>query len=382
MNRKTQGMMQEPARARLASLDLLRGLAVMGMILVNAAAALFYSVQADVWPPLLHARWDGLTIADLVFPAFLLMVGVSIPFALARPAAEDGLTAPVAWQIGTRSLRLILIGFLLSNLAWFADFTSGDWRLFGVLQRIGLVYGACALLFLLLRPRALLILTLTILILYWPLALAPSLDGGGTDIWARGQNFIASVDRVFLGAGNHIYVKGPQGYDPEGVLGTLPAIAHGLIGVLIGIALKARPAGGSAGMLALAGAAMLGVGLGWSLWFPVIKDIWSSSFVLVTCGITTLALAALHHFVDGRAGAEHHWLARIAMAFGLNAIAAYVLHMVTAGVVGWDLVLLPYHWAAAWLPGEIASLLPILIYMALIWAAMEWLRRKNWIIKV
>lgn len=367
---------------RLASLDLLRGLAVMGMILVNAAAGLFYSVEAEVWPPLLHARWDGLTIADLVFPAFLMMVGVSIPFALARPAAEGGLTFPVAHQIGVRSFRLILIGFLLSNLAWFADFSSGDWRLFGVLQRIGLVYGACALLFLLLRPRTLLILTGAILLLYWPLALAPALDGVATDIGARGQNFIASVDRFFLGGGNHIYVKGVHGYDPEGLLGTLPAIAHGLIGVLIGIALKARPDGGSAGRLALAGAAMLGAGLVWSLWFPVIKDIWSSSFVLVTCGLTTLALAALHRLVDGRPGAENHWPARIAMAFGINAIAAYVLHMVTSAMVGWDLLLLPYRWLEKGLPGEVASLLPVFLYMALIWAAMEWLRAKNWIIKV
>src|SRR3546814_10524882 len=99
---------------------------------------------------------------------------------------------------------------------WSSDVCSSD--------LIGLVYCACAILFLLAGPRARLIIAAAILALYWPLALLPSLDGLATDIWVRGHNFIASVDRLLLG--NHLYVKGPEGYDPEGILGTLPAIAQ------------------------------------------------------------------------------------------------------------------------------------------------------------
>lgn len=359
---------------RLISLDVLRGLTVAGMILVNSAAAMKYGADANIAPILLHVSWDGLTLADLVFPGFLTMVGIAIPFSM-RDARFD--SAQRRHILG-RTVRLFLLGFILSNLYWFASFASGDWRLFGVLQRIGLVYCACALLFLLAGPRARLIVAAAILAFYWPLALLPSLDGLATDIWVRGHNFIASVDRMLLG--NHLYVKGPEGYDPEGILGTLPAVAQGLIGVAIGEMLIRRT--GPAGrQLAMIGAAMLVVGGVWSLAFPIVKDIWSSSFVLVTSGITILALALLHHSLD-REGRSPGIAATAMLAFGANAIAAYTLHQVTAGVVTWDLLLLPFRFLQAPLGDVIASLLPIFLYMLLIWGAMEGLRRKGWIIKI
>lgn len=359
---------------RLISLDVLRGLTVAGMILVNSAAAMKYGAEANVAPMLLHAHWDGLTLADLVFPAFLTMVGISIPFALAGVSAGPAERRHIA----ARTMRLLFLGFLLSNLYWFQAFESGDWRLPGVLQRIGLVYGACALLFLGTSARSRLILIAALLIGYWPLVLLPSLDGLPTDIWQRGHNFVASVDRLLLGA--HLYVQGPEGYDPEGILSTLPAIAQGLIGVAIGEWLRrGQPA--SAGKLAIAGAAMVAAGLAWSPLFPIVKDIWSSPFVLVTAGITVVALAALHHLLD-REGRAPGWAATAAIAFGANAIAAYTLHQVTSGMVTWDLFLAPFHATRATLGDPVASLLPIGLYMAFIWAAMEWLRGKKWIIKI
>ena len=359
---------------RLISLDVLRGLTVAGMILVNSAAAMKYGAEAHVAPILLHVSWDGLTLADLVFPGFLTMVGIAIPFSM-RDARFD--SAQRSHILG-RTARLLLLGFILSNLYWFTSFASGDWRLFGVLQRIGLVYCACALLFLLAGSRARMIIAAVILAAYWPLALLPSLDGISTDIWARGHNFIASLDRILLG--NHLYVQGPEGYDPEGILGTFPAIAQGLIGVTIGEMLIRRK-GPAARQLAVVGAAMLAVGGAWSLAFPIVKDIWSSSFVLVTSGITILALAALHHWLD-QEGRKPGIAATAMLAFGANAIAAYTLHQVTAGVVTWDLLLLPFCATRDALGDPIASLLPILLYMLLIWGAMEWLRRKGWIIKI
>lgn len=357
---------------RLISLDVLRGLTVAGMILVNSAAAMKYGAEANVAPILLHVSWDGLTLADLVFPGFLTMVGIAIPFSMReRDPAQHG-------RIFGRTARLLLLGFILSNLYWFASFASGDWRLFGVLQRIGLVYCACAFLFLLMGPRARMILIAAILALYWPLALLPSLDGLATDIWVRGHNFVASVDRMLLG--DHLYVKGPEGYDPEGIIGTLPAIAQGLIGVAIGEMLIRRE-GAATRALAIAGAAMIAAGGVWSLAFPIVKDIWSSSFVLVTSGITVLTLALLHHLLD-REGRAPGIAATAMLAFGANAIAAYTLHQVTAGVVTWDLLLVPFHAVRGALGDPIASLLPVLLYMLLIWGAMEGLRRKGWIVKI
>jgi predicted acyltransferase len=163
-------------------------------------------------------------------------------------------------------------------------------------------------------------------------------------------------------------------------LGTLPAIAQGLIGVAIG-ELLIRRKGPAARQLATIGAAMLVAGGAWSLAFPIVKDIWSSSFVLVTSGITVLALALLHHWLD-REGRKPGVAATAMLAFGANAIAAYTLHQVTAGVVTWDLLLLPFRALRGALGDPVASLIPILLYMLLIWGAMEWLRRKGWIIKI
>src|SRR3954454_14922052 len=119
---------------RLMALDLLRGLAVAGMILVNEMAGM--QSKGPVYTTLLHSRWDGLTVADLVFPAFLMMMGVSVP--LSFGGGERAKFGPnQARRIASRTLRLIALGFLLSNLWWLSRLDATPWRLFGVLQRIG-----------------------------------------------------------------------------------------------------------------------------------------------------------------------------------------------------------------------------------------------------
>jgi predicted acyltransferase len=353
---------------RLVSLDVLRGLTVIGMIFVNSAAYVHYVNGFPVYPALMHSEWAGLTLADWVFPAFLFMVGVSIPMAAQGRSQSAG-------KILARAGRLILVGLLLTNMYWLADMDAYAFRPFGVLQRIGLVYGAAALLFMTTGWRARLGIAGLILILYWPLCLIPSPDGTATDIWARGYNFAAWFDRAALGS--HAYVKGAAGYDPEGILSTLPAIAQGLIGCLVGEWLLSQPR--RTGALALAGAAMTVFGLVWGLVFPVVKDIWTSSYVLLTSGLTLLVLAALLVRLDGRE-IGRGW--SIATAFGINAIAAYVLHYLASVVLAADAMKLPYAWTLPVLGGAGAALVPVLIFLALNWAAMAWLQRKGWIIKI
>ena len=364
---------------RLVSLDLLRGLTVMGMILVNEMAGM--ASEGAVYPTLLHSHWDGVTLADLVFPAFLFMVGVSIPLSLReRPGA------PVSPQeqhnrIIWRSIRLVLLGFILSNLWWFSDFSATTWRAFGVLQRIGLAYCACALLFLWCTPRTWVVIAGAILALYWPLNLVPALDGLPNDLWQRGHNFVASVDRVLLG--DHNYVKGPEGYDPEGLLGTLSAIAQGLIGVAVGEFILRSGGKGVLRPLAVAGAIMLGIGILWGFAFPVVKDIWSSSFVLVTSGITALMLAAYHLLFDGRPMTGFRGLiGLVILPFGVNAIAAYVLHMLTGPVLGWDLLQAPYRALSPAIGPELASFVPVGLYMLFIWLAVYYLWRRKWFVRI
>jgi predicted acyltransferase len=359
---------------RLASLDVLRGLTVIGMITVNATAGVFYGNSYQVYPLLLHAPWQGLNLADLVFPGFLFMVGVAVPFAMSKAQAP---TASTIGHIGARSLRLVLIGLLVSNLYWLADLDQVIFRPWGVLQRIGIVYGICSLIYLYAGWRAMAALAGGILLIYWPLSLLPALDGLPNDIWQKGHNFVASVDRVMLG--EHNYVKGKEGYDPEGLLGTLPAVGHGLIGVLAGLFLKA---GGTKTGLKLIGAGLLLtiVGAGWGLVFPVIKDIWSSTFVLVTCGITMTALGLLHMVVDNK-DKPPFWTV-VPMAFGINAIAAYVLHEFSAQILSGAIFRRSYQVSVAHIGPQAASLVPVFIYVAMIWVVMDYLRRKGWIIKV
>lgn len=353
---------------RLVSLDLLRGLAVIGMIIVNEMAGM----QPPVYPLLLHSRWNGLTIADVVFPAFLFMVGVSIPLSFKRRDEVD--YSAILW----RTARLVLLGFILSNLFWFSQFSSGTWRLFGVLQRIGLVYCACAVMFLNLSARTRLIIAGAILLLYWPVTLIPALDGLPNDIWMRGHNFVGSVDRVLLGP--HVYVPGREGYDPEGILGTFPAIAQGLIGLAVGeylLRTRARKP------LWIAGAAMLVGGIAWGFIFPVVKDIWSSPFVLVTSGIALLTLCMLGVLFDGRPMTGWRRIAEvIVLPFGINAIAAYTLHEIAWALLGWDLLQLPYRLLSPSIGPQLAAFAPVLLFLAVIWLCMFYLWRKRWLIRI
>ena len=359
----------DPAKPqRLVSLDLLRGLAVIGMIIVNEMAGM----ESPVYPLLLHSRWNGLTIADVVFPGFLFMVGVSIPLAFKRREEVD--YSAILW----RTARLLLLGFILSNLFWLSKFDSGTWRLFGVLQRIGLVYCACALMFLNLSSRTRLIVAAAILLLYWPVTLIPALDGLPNDIWMRGHNFVGSVDRVLLGP--HIYVPGKDGYDPEGILGTFPAIAQGLIGLTVGEYVLRRREWKP---LWIAGIAMLVIGIGWGFVFPVVKDIWSSTFVLVTSGIVLLTLCVLHVLFDGRPMTGARRLAEvIVLPFGINAIAAYTLHEVAWSFLGWDLLQAPYRALRMGIAPQLAAFVPVLLFLAFIWLCMFYLWRKRWLIRI
>ncbi len=368
---------------RLMSVDVLRGCAVMGMILANSAAILKDVADVKVFDALLHAHWDGLKFADLVFPMFLMMVGVSIPLALSGAKATTGLHGREAKHILWRSIRLIVLGIILTNLDWFSG-SEETWRLWDALQRIGLVYGICAVLFLRCGPGTLAWLIAAILLFYWLLCILPSLGGLPTDLHRPGHNFPASVDRAMLGAGNHLCVTGPEGYDPEGLLGTIPGVAHGLIGVLVGEFIRKHRGRNDILRLAGAGGLMVLAGVAWGLVFPIVKDIWSSSFVLVTCGVATLLLSALHALLDN--GTK--WkgvpglLVQVSLTFGMNAIAAYVLHEVASSMLGWRMILDLVEQATPAIGNPAAALIPSILFLSFIWLCMDYLRRKNWIIKI
>lgn len=362
------------AGRRLRSLDLLRGLTVAGMITVNATAGVEH-LDKPVFAALLHASWAGFTLADAVFPAFLTMVGVSIAISAKGDAADGAATRRVL----ARAARMIVIGLLLGHMFFLADFHRYVPRLPGVLQRIGIVFAACALLYARLGGRARAILAGGILLGYWGLCLLPVPGGGATDLWVPGRNFVSWVDRLVFGEWR--YVKGPDGFDPEGLLSTLPAIAQALLGTLAGDYLRrGLPVPLAARRLVLAGAAAMAAGLAWGLVFPIAKNLWTSSFVLLSAGLTVALLGAFHRWFDRDATPASK--GDLLGSFGRNAIAAYVLHEMASIILTGDAIQLPFRVLAPVVGTHVAALAPVAIFVAIVWWPIAYMDRRGWYLRV
>lgn len=304
---------------RLLSLDVLRGITIVGMIVVNNAGG------HDSYAMLRHSVWDGLTPCDLVFPFFLFIMGVTTYLSLSK--TEFRLSTPVLRKILRRTLLILLIGWLIH---WFDNGCSGkgwlDWehlRLTGVLTRIALCYGIVSILAMSMSLRALAWLGMALLVFY----------GTALCLW-NGYvydltNFNAIVDRALLGA-DHLYTKKPV--DPEGLAGTVSAVAHTIFGFCCGAVVKSRqPLSDRVVRLFAIGFVALAAGFLLSYGLPVNKRIWSPSFVLVTCGLASSLLALLIYVIDMRGYSR--W-SRFFVAFGVNPLFLYVLSEVVAIVVG------------------------------------------------
>jgi len=364
------------SRERLASLDVMRGFAVIGMIVVNTIT--FSNISYGYHPAaqiLSHSLWAGFTFADFVFPAFIFTAGFSIAIAL----RHSSLGWHTFGRICVRAFALLALGFLLANVTLFEQ--AGTWRCFGVLQRIGLCYFATALLFLCCGQRARLILALALLALYWPLALLP-IPNEAINLVAPGANFISYIDRSVLGV--HALVTGPHGYDPEGLLSTLPAFAQCLLGATAGEwLLKNRARRDALPKLAAAGAASLLIGLCWSPFFPLIKNIWSSSFVLVSSGLAALLFCAFYWVLDEKKVTVRG--TSFLEAFGINALLAYILQelaqlLPAAGALG-DMHAIGSASLKLDMPGVVGNL-PVLAFILILWAPLEFMRRRHWIVKL
>lgn len=370
---------QSHSLERLGSLDVMRGFVVAGMIVVNFSMVGAGFRQFAIYAILAHADWVGFTVADFVFPAFIFMVGVSI--ALASRSSE-GLNARTVKRIVSRSVRLFAVGFILTNLLyqWMHGWSfDGGFRLMGVLQRISLCYGVAALLQRRLSERALLGMAIALLVLYWPLTLMPIPDGTVTNLWTEGTNFVSWFDRAALGS--HRWVEGPTGYDTEGLLSTLPALAQCLLGVVAGRWFVGRAKSTAhLARFALLGALMVGCGYVWSLWFPIVKSLWTSSFVMLSTGLAILFLAAIQGLMT--AARFPTTLARFFEVFGANAILAYVLHFLC--YFGLALPFIPSLYLALGLAltPELANLGIACMFMLMVWCPLAVMFSRGWHFRV
>jgi predicted acyltransferase len=370
---------------RLGSLDAFRGATIAAMILVNNAGD-----WDKTYAPLLHAEWNGWTPTDLVFPFFLFAVGIAIPYAFAgRLERSGGDLGPLHGQIVRRTAILFALGLFLS---WFPFYTV-DWptaRIPGVLQRIAVVYFVAGLAWLHLGARARAALTVALLASYWlAMVLVPVPGHGAGDLSPLG-NLAAWVDHLILG--RHTWKKAPGPGDPEGILSTVPAIATALIGLFTGDWLRSpRTRSEKLRGLVLWGGAATVVGLVLARWFPINKNLWTSTYVVFTGGMALLLLAAAYFLVDIRGRAA--WV-RPFTVFGTNAIIAFFGSTLMAKIallirwpeVGGGTVSLQQwlfrHLFASWLPDYMSSLAWALLFTAFWWGVTAVLYRRRIFLRI
>jgi predicted acyltransferase len=296
------------------------------MILVNDPGS-----WAHIYPPLEHAEWNGWTPTDLIFPFFLFIAGVSMTLSFASRAARGVTRASLAWHIVRRSALIFAIGLFLNG---FPSFDLHTIRIMGVLQRIALCYLAGGLLYLFTvrgehaanggakaRTSIAVIAGVVVILLagYWALMTFVPVPGYGAGHLGHDENLGAYIDRALLGG--HLWAES-KSWDPEGILSTFPAIATLLIGILAGDWVRSdhhcsRKAMG----LAICGLVLMLAGRVLHPYFPINKNLWTSTFVLFTGGFAMLLFAAVYWVVDLRG-----WRKGITpiLAFGRNAILAYV----------------------------------------------------------
>jgi predicted acyltransferase len=317
------------APQRVASIDALRGFIMFWIIggdgLANAIGAMSSNSdsvlgtigQAFAWQ-FEHVEWAGYTFYDLIFPSFIFITGVSIAFSLTKLVEREG-KAAAYWRVLRRSA--ILYAFGLIEYGGMTHALS-DVRWLGVLQRIAICYLFASVLFLHLRPRGLIVACVGLLVSYWALMTFVPVPGIGAGVLTRETSLAWWIDAHHLPGRLWDTTS-----DPEGLLSTLPAIVTCLIGVLTGLMMRNQrlPAQKKALWLIGVGLAMIAAGHLWGLQFPIVKYIWTSSFVLVAGGYSLLLLGLFHQVVD--VWGYRSWTT-IFIWIGASAILLYMINMI------------------------------------------------------
>ncbi len=330
--------MSQQSSSRLLALDVLRGITIAGMIMVNNPGS-----WESIYAPLEHASWNGLTPTDLVFPFFMFIMGISTYVSLRKFDFE--FSSPTLFKILKRTVIIFLIGL---GLAWlslsFRTFNSlsveelgfmdrliqsvtnfEHVRILGVMQRLALTYGITSLIAIFVKHKYIPYIVVITLVGYFLLLLF----GNGFEFGEN--NIISVVDRAILGA-NHMYVDNGVVLDPEGLLSTIPAIAHVLIGFYCGkILLNAKGNSEKIQQLFIIGTILMFAGFLLSYGCPINKKIWSPTYAIVTCGLASLLLALLVWIIDMKG---HKKWSVFFQSFGVNPLFIYVAAEVLAILMG------------------------------------------------
>jgi len=329
--------------SRLLSLDVLRGITIAGMIMVNNPGS-----WGKIYTPLEHAQWNGLTPTDLVFPFFMFIMGVSMY--LSYKKFDFKLSGQTFTKLLRRSVLLFLIGLAIG---WFSLFCRGlnglraedmslvdkifqsansfqHIRILGVLQRLALVSFFGSFIVLSVKPKRIPWLIGFILLFYWILM---AVMGSYAE---NDSSLVSIIDNAVLGV-KHMYTDNlPDGskvvFDPEGLLSTLPCIAHVLLGFLAGkLISESKDNNQRIQKLFIFGTIIMFIGFLLNYGFPINKKIWSSSFVLATCGLASLLLALLLWIIDVKG--KKKW-SIFFESFGVNPMFIYVVAGILSILLG------------------------------------------------
>jgi len=374
---------------RLASLDAFRGFTIAAMVLVNNPGD-----WSHLYSQLAHAKWNGWTFTDTIFPFFLFIGGVSMALSLGRLAAAGADKPQLLLKLAKRACLIFLIGFLLNLIP---HFNLGTVRIPGVLQRIALCTLLAAPIVVYCSWRAQLVLIAVLLGLYSALMLFYPVPGIGAGVLEPGKDVGAYVDRMLLGG--HLWVQS-RTWDPEGLLSTLPALCSQLIGVLAGRYLLAQrhPSGQTVWML-LAGLLLLGLGaIGDAILMPINKSLWTPSYCLLMSGWALILFCAFFWLLD----AHPHRALRTAAArwaqpftiYGMNALFIFAVSGLVAKMLGFIKLAQPDGGTVSLgqrlyaplrdLPiGAVnSSLLHALLFNACMFALAWCMWRRKWFVKV
>ncbi|WP_295123911.1 heparan-alpha-glucosaminide N-acetyltransferase domain-containing protein [uncultured Chitinophaga sp.] len=373
----------KPLTPRYLALDVLRGLTIALMIVVNTPGN-----WNAIYAPFKHSDWHGFTLTDLVFPTFLFVVGNALSFSMGKLSTLSH--TDFLKKVLKRTFIIFLIGVLLHAFP-FVRYEDGHYvlkdltatRLWGVLQRIALCYCAAALLIRYTTTKTVIIISIAILFVYWWLLYQFGTDPGP---YTLEGNAIGRLDRLYLPVEN-IYKHYKFPFDPLGLLSTLPAIVNVVAGYFAGVFVQER--GNKPGTiirLIAAGIILVAAGMVWNTGFPINKPLWTSSYVVYTTGFDLLLLGVLIWTIDILQVKKWTYFFEV---FGKNPLFIYIIAWVV--IVLLHLVringpsvggLIYRHGFTSWLGDKDASLLYSIAYMLLIWLIGYWMDRRKMYVKV
>lgn len=368
---------------RFTALDVFRGMTICLMIIVNTPGN-----GATTFAPLMHAKWNGFTPTDLVFPSFMFAVGNAMSFVMSKWGNMSA--GAVLGKIFKRTIIIFLLGYLMY---WFPFVRQNDagniifapianTRIFGVLQRIALGYCAASLLVYFLKPRQVIVISVAILLLYWPVML---LFGDAADPLSLHGNAVLKLDTWLIGE-NHLYHGEGFPFDPEGLLSTFPSIVNVIAGYFAGryIQKHGNTFEGLAKLL-MAGFILFIIAYWWNFGFPINKKLWTSTFVLNTVGLDCMILACIIYLIDFLGKTKGVYFFQV---FGRNPLFIYLLSEITVIILwmipvgGLSLFQWIYQNIFAHAGAYIGSFLFAVVYMLFCWSIGYMLDKRKIYIRV